>query len=218
VLVGVALSLASADASVAHAQIIRPNFRTNPIAWTSLSIGWLQQQGFNERDTGAGLDFGSGPQWRASLEMPMGNGGSSFGIMGTLARMPLVYRGSVLTANSCAGCDADANVSQIMGVLHMGGSTGFHQVIDAGAGVTMFSNVRATDGTRLGTGKTNTNFSFAIGYGFGYGFSPRASVMIVQDLSLILLKRESGSSDNTAQQSNLRLGFRYGLGEKGTRY
>jgi opacity protein-like surface antigen len=209
------LALLVAGSDIARAQIIRPVFRNDPQAWTSLSIGWFQQQGFNDRDTGAGLDFGSGPQWRASLEVPMGMGGTTIGAVGTIAKMPLVYRGSVLAANSCAGCDANATISQIFGTLRMGGGAGFHQVIDLGAGTTMFSNFRREDtGAKLGTGKTTSNFTFALGYGFEYGLSSRTQINLVQEYALIILPREAGSSNNTSQQRTLRIGFRYGLGSK----
>lgn len=217
-LLAIGLLLASTRATNLRAQIIQPRFSSDPIAWTSLSIGWLRQEGFRDKDSGDVWDFGSGPQWRASLEMPIGRGGgSSWGVAGTLSRMPLIYSGGLLTG-SCARCDADANISQILGVLHLGGTSGFHQVIDISGGATMFSNFRSTTGTKLGSGNTTTRYGFTIGYGFGYGFSPRASVMIVQDLSLLFLPRQSGNANNTAQQSATRLGFRYGLGSKGSRY
>lgn len=201
-------------ADVARAQIIQSVRRFNPLAWTSLSIGWLQQQGLCDPDSGACWDFGSAPQWRASLELPKGQG-ASFGVAATMSRLPLIYSSGLATGNSCLRCDADANVTQIMGQLHLGGSTGFHQVIDIGAGMTMFSNFRErTGGTRLGDGKTKQDFSFSIGYGFGYALSPRAQIMLVQDYGLIIHKRQPGESNNTAQQSNLRVGVRFGLGDK----
>lgn len=208
------LALLCGSADIVHAQIIQPVRRVNPLAWTSLSIGWLQQQGLCDPNTGACWDFGSGPQWRATLEVPVGTG-ASFGVAGTTARLPLTYSGSGLSSNSCLRCDADANVSQIFATLHLGGGTGFHQVIDVSAGATLFSNFRASsDGSRLGDGKTTQDFSFAIGYGFGYGLSPRTQIMIVQDYTLIIHKRQTGSSNNTAQQSNLRIGVRVGLGDR----
>jgi hypothetical protein len=217
------LTLSIAGAGIARAQIIQPRLRTTPIAWTSLSIGWLQQAGFCNGDTGACYDFGSGPQWRVSLEMPMGMSGSTtVGIVGTTAKMPLIYRGGSLPlpsgANSCSSCDADANITQILGLLRMGGGTGFHQVIDVMAGTTMFSNFRSTTGTKLGNGKLTQNVSFGLGYGFGYGITPRTQINIVQDYGLLILKRQSGNSNNVAQQSTLRLSIRYGLGDKGSRY
>ena len=67
-------ALVVAGLDTARAQIIRPSFRSDPQAWTSLSIGWLQQGAFDNRDTGDRYQFGSGPQWRASLEFPIGTG------------------------------------------------------------------------------------------------------------------------------------------------
>jgi hypothetical protein len=204
-----------AVADMAQAQIIRPVFRSDPQAWTSLSIGWLRQQGICDRDSGACWDFGSGPQWRASLEFPMGTS-TTLGVVGTTAKVPLVYRGGVLTPNSCAGCDADANVSQVFGTLRMGGGIGFHQVIDLLAGTTLFSNFRRSDnGAKLGGGKTTSDFTFALGYGFGYGLSSRAQINFVQEYALQILPRQAGSSNNTSQQATLRIGFRYGLGTRG---
>jgi hypothetical protein len=209
----VVFALLCTGADVARAQIIQSVRRFNPLAWTSLSIGWLQQQGLCDPDTSACWDFGSAPQWRASFEFPTGQG-ASFGVAGTTARVPLIYAGGLGTG-SCVRCDANANVTQIFGQLHLGGGTGFHQVIDISAGATMFSNFRErAGGARLGDGKTKQDFSFSIGYGFGYALSPRTQIMLVQDYGLIIHKRQPGASNNTAQQSNLRVGVRIGLGDR----
>jgi hypothetical protein len=199
----------------AESQIIgrEPNFSRGPIGWVSLGIGWMQQQGFNDPETGAGWDWGSAPQWRATLEFPVGTG-ASFGVAGTIAKVPLLYDDNGIT---CDRCDADANVSQVMALFRMGGggASSFHQVIDLQAGITMFSNFREADtGTRLGTGKMSQAFSFGVGYGFGYSLSPRTQVMLVQDYGLIILKRQEGTSQQTAQQSATRIGIRLGLGDR----
>lgn len=208
------LVLVVAGAQVAEAQIIRSGIRTSPIAWTSLSIGWMQQGGFCDPDSSACWDFGNAPQWRATLEFPVGTG-ATIGAVGTIARVPLIYSSSGLSPNSCVRCDADANVSQIMGLLRIGGGSGFHQVIDLSAGVSLFSNFRRSDdGSRLGPGEMTQAFTFALGYGFGYNLSPRTQVMLVQDYGLVIHKRQSGSADNTAQQATLRLGVRMGLGDR----
>jgi hypothetical protein len=207
------LGLSVAVSGVSNAQIIgQPaRFSTNPSAWTSLSIGWMQQRPMCDGDSNACWSFSAAPQWRATLEFPMGTG-SSFGVAGTMSRVPLIYSGSALVPNSCGRCDATANISQLMGSMRMGGGEGFHQVIDLSAGVTLFSNFRAKDGTRLGTGKAAQDFSFGVGYGFGYGFSPRTSIMVVQDYGLIIYKKQAGTSNNTAEQTNLRVGIRMGVG------
>lgn len=197
----------------AGAQIIGPQIRSTPAAFASLGIGWLRQQGFCDKASGDCWAFGDAPQWRASLELPVGYGGTTFGVVGTTSRMPLIYRGSGI-GTSCLGCDADANITQILGLLRLGGSEGFHQVIDVAAGATLFSNFRATDGTKIGPARTTSRFTFAIAYGFGYGLSPRSEIFLEQEYGLIILPRVAGSNSNTAQQSTIRIGGRIGLGDK----
>lgn len=207
----VVVSVLLGAAELAQAQILdAPRIgRRGPIAWTSLGVGWLQLGGLVDGESQAAWDFGSAPQFRASLEMPIGRG-ASIGGMATTARVPLRYDGG-LGVNSCSGCDADANVSQFMGTLHVGGTSGFHQVIDINVGTTVFSNFRTTDGTKLG-GKAVTDWTFGIGYGFGYALNERTSIMVVQDYGLVIHKRQAGITNNTAQQSALRIGARLGLG------
>jgi len=213
----VVFGLSLAGAELVEAQIIEaPIGSGQPIAWTSLSIGWFSHQGLCDPNSGACWDFGGAPQWRGTLELPMGRG-ATIGAAATTARVPLIYNGAFSPlpsgANTCAGCDADANITQYMGNLRIGGGTGFHQVIDLSAGMTVFSNFRSTDGTRLG-GSAVSAFNFVAGYGFAYSLSPRTQIMLLQDYGLVIHKRRSGSSSNTAQQSTLRIGGRFGLGEK----
>lgn len=209
-----ALTLLLGLAGSAGAQIIRPQIRSNPVAYVTLGLGWLRQQGFCDKASGDCWDFGNAPQWRASFELPLGYGGSGYGIVYTRSKVPLIYNGTGLSSNSCLRCDADANVSQLMGVFRMSGGTGFHQVIDVAVGGTMFSNFRATDGTALGTGKSTSRFTADIAYGFGYGLSNRTEIFLEQEYGLIILPRVAGSNQNTVQQQTLRIGGRIGLGDK----
>ena len=207
-----ALGLSLVTAEVARAQIIPGRIGPRePLAWTSLSIGWMSQGGLCDEATSACWDFGSAPQWRGTLEFPLGRS-ATIGAAATTARVPLVYRGSILGPNSCSGCDADVNMTQYLANLRIGNGAGFHQVIDLNAGMAVFSNFRSTDGTRLG-GKAISDFTFSVGYGFAYSLNPRAQVMLIQDFGLVLHSRQSGSSERTAQQSTLRVGGRVGLGE-----
>ena len=125
----------------------------------------------------------------------------------------LRYDGGLLSA--CNGCDADANVSQIFANLHIGGGTGLHQVIDVNAGMTLFSNFRRTSGERLDPSGMVSAFTFDIGYGFGNSLSPRFQLMLLQDWGLVIHKRMSGQTNNTANQTTTRIGARYGLGSRG---
>lgn len=203
-------------ASTAGAQIIDSRGSAlgggDPIAFTSLSVGWFNHSSICDPDSDSCWEFGGAPQFRFTLEMPVGRGGS-FGVAGTTARVPLLYSGGLLS--SCSRCDADANVSQVMALFHIGGAgRGFQQVIDLSAGMTLFSNFRTTDGIRLDPAKTTSSFNFAVGYGFGYGITDRLQLMLVQDYGLLIHKRMPGESSNTAQQSATRIGARYGLGSK----
>lgn len=210
----VALVLVASLTHGASAQIIDSRrVSTGPLAYTSLGIGWLQHGGLCDPDSNSCWNFGAAPQFRASLEMPLGRSGASFGAAGTTARVPLTYVGGILSG--CSQCDADANVSQLLATLHIGGGSGFHQVIDLNAGMTLYSNFQATDGTRLDPSGTRSLFNFSLGYGFGYPLTPRLSVMVLQEYGLVIGKRQAGEPNNTAQQSVLRIGARYGLGSRG---
>src|SRR5918993_347639 len=89
-------------------------------AWASLGIGWLQQGGLCDPGSDSCWDFGNAMQWRGTLEYPMGRG-ATIGATATTARVPLRYQSSLVCASVC---DADANVSQYLAQLHLGGGTG----------------------------------------------------------------------------------------------
>ena len=208
---GLALMLVSAV--TVDAQIIdsRQVGSGEPIAWTSLSIGWLQHDDLCDPGSESCWDFAGAPQFRATMEMPMGRG-ATIGLAGTTARVPLIYRGGLLSG--CTQCDADANVSQIFANVRIGGGSGFHQVIDLNGGITIFSNFRNENASRLDPSGTVSSFTFSVGYGFGYSLSQRFQLMLVQDYGMVIHKRIAGSSTNTAQQYTTRLGARYGLGSR----
>lgn len=213
-LVLAALLLAT-TAGTTEAQIFGREARTRtPIAWTSMSAAWLTQQELCDPNSSACWNFRSALQWRASLEYPFGNG-LSVGVTGTTSRMPLVYAGSVFTPNSCTNCEADANLSQILGTFRVGGGNGLHQILEANGGVTMFSNFRDASGNKLGDGKVSTDVTVGIGVGIGYSMGQRVQIGFVQDYGLIFHKQQQGSTgSNVVQQRSMRLGIRLGLGDK----
>lgn len=208
----VVLAVLLCTAVPASAQIIRPVLRTRPIAWTSLSVGWFQQSTICDPDSDACWNFGGAPQFRGTLEMPVGNT-ASVGVAATTSRAPLTYAGPVLGPGTCGTCDATANVTQVLGNFRIGGGTGFHQVIDLVAGTTMYTNFRSEAGGRLGRG-TVSDLTFGLGYGFGYSISPRTQFVLVQEWALVIHERRPGSPENTAQQQTIRIGGRFALGEK----
>lgn len=209
----VSFALVMAAAPLAQAQIIQPMRRQGPIAWASLGVGWAQTNPICDPDASACWNFGGAPQYRATLEYPLGPDMAA-GIVATTARVPLYWAGNGVAPNQCSGCDADANITQVFGSLRLGGGIGFHQVIDLVAGTTMFSNFRTTDGAKLGPGKTVTDVSLGLGYGVGYGLTSRTQLVITQEWGLVVHKRQPGSPSNTAEQRTTRLAFRIGLGDR----
>jgi hypothetical protein len=209
------VALLMGSTQVAEAQIIDSGQRGGrvggtPEAWTSLSIGWLQQGGLCDPGSNACWDFGSAMQWRGSLEFPMGRG-ATIGAMATAARVPLTYSGG--GASGCTSCDADGNIYQYMGMLHLGGGGGLHQSIDVAAGATVFTNFRALQGgARLGPGKAVTNLSFAISLGLAYPISPSFQLTLSPEYGLIVGKRMAGINNNNAEQRTIRIGARLALG------
>lgn len=207
--------LSAALATAADAQIIdsgrdRPSgFVGQPKAWASLFAGFAQHQGLCDAESESCWSFGDALQWRAAVDFPIGNG-AQLGVVGTMAKVPLIYDGGLLSG--CTSCDADANVSQLFGQLRIGGGSRIHQVIDVTAGMTLYSNFRRTDGTRLDPSGTVSNWTFAIAPGIALPLSPRAQIILAQEWGVVVGKRVPGRSSNTAQTQTLRLGFRYGLG------
>jgi len=197
-------------AADAGAQIIRPGMRfREPRAWASL--GAALQNTFDVRDgtTNSVWQFGDATQYAASIEKAVSSG-VSFGVRGTHARVPLFYSGATAS-------EADANVSQVMGVLHVASGREFHSVLELSAGATIFSNFRSrTTDQRLEPTSPDSDFTFAFGYGFGYNFSPTFAIDIVQDVSTALHQKaglSAGAGSSNRLQST-RLVARFGLGAR----
>lgn len=210
-------------ASTAGAQIIRvPPRSTQQVAWLSAGIGYLSAPQLFDGTTNAEWRFSDAFEYRVSLEKGL-QGGSSFGLAVSNARTPLRYLpapGFVIGAGGadCTfGCDADANISRITGLLHMGrSSVGFYQAIDLSVGATVFWNFRdRASGDRLAP-TSDTDLALAIGYGFGYGFSPDMQIELVQDAGLGIHQRENlpAGTGATYRMYNTRLAVRFGLGAR----
>jgi len=210
----IVVALLGGTAQVAAAQIIRPNLVSRPAGWTSLSVGWTRQQAICDQGSNACWNFGGAPQYRGSVELPLGNL-SAWGVAVTASRAPLVWAGSA-SLNNCVLCDANVNITQYLGMIRLGtgGSGAFQQFIEMGAGATQFTGFRSTTGTQLGSGKAVTDFSFAVSYGFGYNVQPRLQLYLAQEYALMIHKRAAGNPNNSAQQQTLRVGARLALGDR----
>lgn len=193
-----------------EAQIIRPTSVSRPSAYASMGAGWLRQQAICDPASKACWTFGDGPQYRASIEFPVGIA-TSLGISYSNARLPLRWADTPPNTANCSVCDANAEMHQVLGVVHLGGGGVFQQVIDLSAGATRFANFKTTSGTTLGTGKPVTDFSFALAFGFGFRVTSNLQATVQQEYGLVVHKRVSGSANSSAQQQTLRVGLRLGL-------
>jgi hypothetical protein len=200
--------------SNADAQIIRPRFQVGqPSAWLSLGVGLQQGWAVTDGSTNSLWQFGDATQYVGALEKAL-SGGASLGVRGSFSKVPLQYR-SLAGGDVVAAEDADANVSQLFGTLHVASGSSFHSVLELSAGATMYSNFKARlDGRKLGPPGNDVDFSFAFGYGFGYAFSPAFSIDIVQDVTTTLHQKTglSAGDESSVRTHGTRLVARFGLG------
>jgi hypothetical protein len=184
----------------------------DPSGWLSGGVSLWQSQGIDDPKTNGFWDLSVAPQYRAALEFPMGYG-TALGVAGTYATVPLTFRATGPAA--CGTCDANITVTQVLGLLHIGGGgEGVHQVIEVEAGVTSFAGLKATDGTSLGLDHPATDLTFLLGYGFGISLSRSMELSIVEDLGTIVHARASDATGgtNAPRQYITRLGLRYAFG------
>ena len=211
----VALALA---APLADAQVLPvPRRSSAPVAWGSLSAGLLQfNNNILDGRTESVWDFGSALQYRGSVEMDVGNFGA-VGLVAGIADAPLTYYNGDVLGGCNGGCDAHAKLWTIAAGFHMGGGTGFHQIINLSAGMLIYRDFTTDDGNDpLPPESPDKDITLAVGYGFGWGFSNRMQLMLVQDAAYSLHQRDglSGNQNSSSTQYITRLGLRVGLGSK----
>ena len=211
-----AFAALSAFPAISGAQIRRPERPPQRSAWLGLSIGVMQLSDVLDGTTSSQWLFGNAVQYRVSLETPV-QYGTTLGIVGAFARVPLGYRSLDGTGPSgcVTSCDADATVTQLAATLHAGGGgIGFHQVIELSIGATGYSAFRARgSGQRLAPTKLDADLIASLGYGFGYSISPDMHVTLVQEGGVTLHQRTGvAAGENTlGRQYITRLGVRFGL-------
>lgn len=211
------LALAILVAPAAGAQIIRRGGMPfqEPTTFVSFGVGLLQPWSVHDGTTSSTWDFSDATQFAVALERNFG-AGASLGVRATTARVPLRYTG-LLGGDAFYQSDADANVSQLLGSLHVASGGQFHTVLELSAGATVYYNfsARGSD-TAIGPRGADTDFSFGFGYGVGYNLSPRFSVDVVQD-QITTLHQKTGLSageSTSARLTTTRIVGRFGLGAR----
>lgn len=201
--------IAVALAQPVGAQVFGAPERTGRAVWISAGTGWSQGGVLNDGATQSSWNLGEYSPLRAAVEFD--GRGRAAGFSVSHARVPLTYQGP-----GCAGCDADVDVLQMMGVFRVGGgSVGqpFHQVLEFGGGVTQWSKLTARGTGAIAPVAADNDLTFQIGYGFGLNFGEAFAVTLVQDFSTIIHQKDglsAGQSRNLSQRTT-RIGARLRL-------
>jgi hypothetical protein len=211
------LALVIVVTPVAGAQIIRRGGMPfqEPTTFVSFGVGLLQPWDVTDGTTNSVWNFSDATQFAVAIERNFG-AGASVGVRGTTARVPLRYS-SLVGGDASYVTDADANVSQLLGSLHLASGGQFHTVLELSAGATAYYNFRARGSdVSVGPRGADADFSFGFGYGVGYNVSPRFSVDVVQD-QITTLHQKSGLSagaSSSARLTTTRIVARFGLGAR----
>jgi hypothetical protein len=213
-------------ADVLSAQRRIPGIRgAEPSVWVGAGLGFFTGNGVNDGGTNSTWDFGSSTnfQYRASLEKSVANQ-SSFGLVGTYVRVPFIYSSTAVVppsgAATCGSCEAHLDMMTLSAIFHAGGGQGFHQVIEASAGVAQYNNItRDSDGAELAPPDGNIDPIFSFGYGFGFGFANNTQINLVQDYGIALHEKRglANGVSNTNTVRNLRFTVRFGFGSQARR-
>ncbi len=219
--------MVAAAGSIAGAQYSGYPRVAEPAYWLSGGAGTFNAQGVNDGSTNSVWDFGQKTsfQYRATIEKAIQNQ-SAIGVAVNFVNAPLTYSSTGLAScpgctsagASCGSCAAHADVMTLMAMFHSGGGTGFHQILEFGAGATAYRNLkRDSDKAVLAPSGGNVDPTFGLGYGYGYGLSPNTEFMVVGDYQLILHESKNLPSgvSNTNTIRSIRMGLRYGFGSRG---
>lgn len=192
------------------AQILQLPGKRRDVLWTTAWAGYYDPGSMADGRTSSDWLFSDGLAWRGTLEYGLG-GGSSIGVVGTFARLPLEVR----SRTGPQSRDADGDILSLQALFHAGGGAGLHQVIEVSGGVIEFRNFRARgSGEQLGPPDGDRDLTFSLGYGFGYGISGRAQIALVQDFGYTFHQRDGlpASSSRTTMNRSTRIGLRLGFG------
>lgn len=216
----IVLALLLVTAAPVRAQVFGGSPPADPSIWFGAGVGAFAADGVTDGGTGSTWDFGSGTnlQYRASLEKTIQNQ-TSVGFTAGYVNIPITYRGtSAASANTCAQCNAHLKLYTLALSLHAGGGLGFHQVLEASAGVNYYRDLRRdSDGTALAPIDGNIDPALNFGYGFGYNFSKSQELFLIQDYGIALHERRGtqNSQSNTLTMRTTRIGYRMGFGARG---
>jgi len=175
----VALPLGEIRAQIIHGPGVRLR---DPQNWASAGVGLQQGWTVTDGTSDSRWDLGDSQTYFLGVEHAV-MGGVTVGVRASTASTSLRYffRGTGIVT------DADARVSQALGVVHITSGRPLHSVIELGAGATFYSGFKQRGtGAELEPRTRDTDFTFVLGYGIGYAFSRSFQLDVVQDLATAL--------------------------------
>ncbi|HJQ11149.1 MAG TPA: hypothetical protein VJ840_08975 [Gemmatimonadaceae bacterium] len=213
-------------AGAASAQRRGRVFTSDPDYWVSGGVAGFTGNRVNDGRSASTWEFGDAWNWQysASLEKTFANGGTSFGVAATYARVPFSYLGPAVAVNgvpgtTCTRCDAHLDMTTVAATLHIGAGTGLHGVYEFTGGIINYANLkRESDGAVL-AGGSNTDPMFSFGWGVGYGFDDRTQIEFVPTLAIGIHERTglANGVGNTNRINSFRLTLRKGFGNRSLR-
>ena len=201
-------------------------FTSDPDYWVSGGIAGFTGNRVNDGRSASAWEFGDAWNWQysASLEKTVANGGTSFGVAASYARVPFTYFGPAapitgVPGTTCTQCDAHLDMTTLAATLHISGATGLHTVFEFTGGIVNYANLkRDSNGAGL-AGGSNTDPMFSFGWGVGYGFGDRTQIEFVPALAIAVHERTglANGVGNTNRMQSFRLTLRKGFGNRSLR-
>ena len=212
------LSLALLSALVAlpfqgsGAQIIRGGQIAvrDPQTWVSAAFGWQGGWTLYDGTTSSRWDLGDAEQYGLSIERTV-RSGITAGVRAATSKPSVNFESTIGTP---LVRQADARVTQALGVVHVTTGRDIRSVFELGLGSTIYSGIRERGSDAQLGPSSDADFTFVFSYGLGYSFSRSFHVDVVQDI-LTSLHQKTGLSageDSSHRISITRLVARLGLG------
>ena len=182
----------------------------DPQTWVSATVGWQGGWTVFDGTTASKWDLGDAQQYGLSVERTV-RSGITLGVRAATSQPSLNF---LNTSGTPLTRQADARVSQALGVVHVTTGRDIRSVFELGVGSTIYSGLRERgSNAKLGP-SSDADFTFVFSYGLGYSFSRSVHVDVVQDIGTSLHQKAglSAGEDTSIRISTTRLIARLGLG------
>ena len=182
----------------------------DPQTWVSAGVGWQGGWTIFDGTTNSRWDLGDAQQYGLSLERTV-RSGITLGVRASTSHPSMNFEN---TTGTPLLRQADARVTQALGVVHVTTGRDIRSVFELGLGSTIYSGFRERGSdAKLGPA-SDADFTFAFSYGLGYSFSRSFHVDVVQDIVTSLHQKTGllAGEDTSIRVSTTRIVARLGLG------